>query len=343
MPCAGSKGSLICERSMPNVVVLLEIKDTTTIRPASLHAIAFGRDLSRALGVTFSLVLVGHDVGDLAEHVRGCGAARVFVFDDSSLKQPLAERVVPSLLRIVEVTDASYVVGAATAQGKDVLPRLAESIDAAYVGDCIGFEQEDGKIIWRRPVMAGNAIAHCGATTQQVVVSVRQVEFRPAEEPAGWSPVEFIQMMPTDSDADRVEFIGFEAVKSSRPELSEARVVVSGGRPLSNRFEDVLGPLADVLNAALGATRAICDAGHAPGDYQVGQTGKAVAPDLYIAVGISGAIQHVAGIKGAKTIVAINSDPDAPIMFIADYMFVGNLFNLVPELVHELHCRRQAT
>jgi electron transfer flavoprotein alpha subunit len=325
---------------LPNVAILLETKDSSTLRPACLQTVTFGRDLSQALGVSFSLVLLGHENRAMAELVRNCGAERVVVVDDPILGQPLAERVAPTLQRVVELANATYVVGAATAWGKDILPRFAELVDAAYVGDCTGFDLENAKVKWRRPVMAGNAIAYCSAMTERTVVAVRHAEFRPASKGDGQSPIEFVDAAPTDPQADRVQFVRFQAVKSSRPDLAEARVVVSGGRPLNDRFFDVLGPLADTLDAALGATRAVCDAGYAPADFQVGQTGKVVAPDLYVAVGISGAVQHLAGINGAKVVVAINSDPDAPIMKVANYGLVGNLFDVVPKLVAELRRRR---
>jgi electron transfer flavoprotein alpha subunit len=326
---------------LSNVVILLETKDASTLRPACLQAITLGRELAQALGIPFSLALLGHNIRPLAELVLNYGAERVFVVDDPVLGQPLAERVAPSLQRVVELAKASFVVGAATAFGKDVLPRLAELLDAAYVGDCTKFELEDGNVIWCRPILAGNANAYCTATTPLTVATVRHAELQPASKCEIESPVEFITAAPPDPEVDRVEFIGLETVKNSRPDVAEARVVISGGRPLNDRFFDVLGPLADVLDAGLGATRAVCDAGHAPGDYQVGQTGKVVAPDLYIAVGISGAIQHTAGIRGAKVIVAINSDPEAPIMSVADYALVGNLFELVPEIVAELQARKR--
>ena len=182
-------------------------------------------------------------------------------------------------------------------------------------------------------MVAGNAYGICTITTPSQVVSVRQSAFSAAEPAASASPIEKVAVAPAEGAASRVEFVSFDQVKSERPELPEARVVVSGGRALKEKFNEVLTPLADTLGAAIGASRAACDAGYAPSDLQVGQTGKVVAPTLYFAIGISGAIQHLAGMKGSKVIVAINKDPDAPIFQVADYGLVADLFAAVPELV----------
>jgi len=195
---------------------------------------------------------------------------------------------------------------------------------------------DGGKRHYRRPQYAGNAFGWLEVTTPVHVVSVRQTEFPAAEPAGGGSPVENAAKAPDDAAAARVEFVGIQAGKSERPDLGEARVVVSGGRSLKEQFKQVLEPLADGLGAAIGASRAACDAGYAPPELQVGQTGRTVAPQLYMAIGISGAIQHIAGMKGSKVIVAINKDPDAPIFQIADYGLVADLFVAVPELVKEL-------
>jgi electron transfer flavoprotein alpha subunit len=189
-------------------------------------------------------------------------------------------------------------------------------------------------------MIAGNAFGVCSIATPIQVVSVRQSAFAAAEPLGGPSPIEAVQVSPPGAAAERVEFVSFDQVQSARPELAEAKVVVSGGRALKERFNEVLDPLADVLGAAVGASRAACDAGYAPGDLQVGQTGKVVAPQLYFAIGISGAIQHLAGMKGSKVIVAINKDGDAPIFQVADYGLVADLFTAVPELVRQIRAAR---
>ena len=188
-------------------------------------------------------------------------------------------------------------------------------------------------------MFAGNAFGYCTLDTPVQVVSVRQSEFTPAEPSGGASPIEKVAKAPVGAAAARVEFVGLDAVKSERPELTEAKVVVSGGRALKEKFFEVIEPLADALGAAIGASRAAVDAGYAPGDFQVGQTGKIVAPQLYVAVGISGAIQHLAGMKSSKVIVAINKDAEAPIFQVADYGLVADLFQAVPALTAELKKR----
>jgi len=200
---------------------------------------------------------------------------------------------------------------------------------------------EGGQLTFKRPMYAGNAYGFCTLATAQKLVSVRQSEFEAAEASGGQSPVADAPLVPPGAAAQRVEFVSLDQVKNERPELAEARVVVSGGRALKEQFFQVIEPLADALGAAIGASRAACDAGYAPGDFQVGQTGKVVAPELYVAVGISGAIQHIAGMKSSKVIVAINKDPEAPIFQIADYGLVADLFQAVPELTRELAARKK--
>jgi electron transfer flavoprotein alpha subunit len=326
---------------MSKVIVFLEVKDSEALRPASLHAITFARSLSQSLGLSFSVVLLGNEILGLAEKARGFGADQVYVFDSPCFSEPFAENFVPSLRRVVEQTRASYVIGAATAAGKDLMPRLASTLGSAYISDCVGVEIVANGLLWKRPLCAGNAIAYCESGTECTVVTVRHAEFEAASTNGGLSPIVILDAVPAEGAAQRIELFGYDKLDNPRPELTEARVVVSGGRALAGRFFEVLGPLADTLGAALGATRAACDGGFAPGDFQVGQTGKVVAPDLYFAVGISGAIQHVAGMKGARVVVAINSDPSAPIVSVADYTLVGDLFELVPALVGELKRRSQ--
>ncbi len=285
--------------------------------------------------------MLGNGVSAPAEEARGYGASRVYVIDDAYLTHCIAERIVPSIVRAAKQANADIIVAAATAFGKDVLPCLAESMDAAFVGDCIGFDSSSGEFLWHRPIMAGNAVAYCKSDSVRTVISVRHTEFEPAARTDTLGPIEYVNACKADSSIDRVKLLEYSITENTRPDIAEARVVVSGGRPLGERFFKVLGPLADALGAALGATRSACDGGYAPADYQVGQTGKVVSPDLYIAVGISGAIQHISGIKGSRVIVAINSDPDAPIISMADYALVGNLFELVPQLVGELQRRER--
>ena len=324
---------------MPEIIAILEVKDSATLRPASLHVIAFAERLARDIEGSFALVVIGHRVSQAVESARAFGAQNVYVVDHPMFDDLLAERLVPTLRSIVEQVGAAYILGVATSTGKDLLPRLAQTLGAAYVSDCVGSNLESGQVTWKRPVCAGNAIAYCVASTARTVVTIRHSQFSAAKPNGRLSPLRGIEPQPAEPASDRVEFIGYEAVDNPRPELSEAKVVVSGGRALAGRFFEILNPLADTLGAALGATRAACDAGYAPGDFQVGQTGKVVSPELYLAVGISGAVQHMAGMKGSKVIVAINSDPKAPMVSLADYAIIGDLFQLVPELVNELRRR----
>ena len=200
---------------------------------------------------------------------------------------------------------------------------------------------EGGQLSFKRPMYAGNAYGFCTLSTPQKIVSVRQSEFDAAAPSGGQSPVSEAPVAAPGGAAQRIEFVSLDQVKNERPELAEARVVVSGGRALKEQFFQVIEPLADALGAAIGASRAACDAGYAPGDFQVGQTGKVVAPELYVAIGISGAIQHIAGMKSSKVIVAINKDSEAPIFQIADYGLVADLFQAVPELTQAVKARKK--
>jgi electron transfer flavoprotein alpha subunit len=282
--------------------------------------------------------MLGSGVADAAAEASKLGAAKVLVADDASLGTYLAERFAPTAADVGK--GFAIVVGTASAYGKDLLPRVAARLGAGFASDISEVVAEGGKLVYRRPMFAGNAYGTCTIKTPIQVVSVRQSAFAAAEPSAGASPVEKVAASPVSGAASRVEFVSFDQVKSERPELAEARVVVSGGRALKERFKEVLDPLADELGAALGASRAACDAGYAASDLQVGQTGKVVAPALYFAIGISGAIQHLAGMKGSKVIVAINKDGEAPIFQVADYGLVADLFTVVPELVERIKAAR---
>jgi electron transfer flavoprotein alpha subunit len=229
------------------------------------------------------------------------------------------------------------VCGPASIYGKDLFPRVAAKLDAGIAPDIADFKVDGGQLTYKRPIYAGNIFANMQVTTPVQVVTVRQSEFEAAGPTGGESPVEEVQAEP-DSAAGKVEFVDLEMVKSERPELTEADIVVSGGRAFksSDNFQNILEPLVDTLGGAMGASRAACDAGYVPNDLQVGQTGKVVAPKLYLAIGISGAIQHLAGMKGSKVIAAINKDPEAPIAQVADYFLQADLFKAVPELTEAI-------
>ncbi len=313
---------------MADILVVAEIVEGQ-VKKATLSAITFAREASKALGGGFDILAIGLGVEKLAGELGAFGAKKVLVADDAGVKDYVTERFAP----VVAAAGKAYgvVVMTATTNGKDLAPRVAAKLNAGYAPDITGFKGDGGKLVYKRPMYAGNAFGWMTVETPIQVVSVRQTDFAPAEPSGGASAVEKVAVS-ADKAAEQVQFLAFEMVKSERPDLAEAKVVVSGGRSIKEKFMDVLAPLADTLGAAIGASRAACDAGYAPVELQVGQTGKVVAPQLYIAVGISGAIQHLAGMKGSKTIVAINKDPEAPIFQVADYGLVQDLFTAIPEL-----------
>ena len=322
---------------MPNALVVAEFSEGK-LKKSTLAAITFAKQAAPAIGGAFDiLVLGGAGAKDAAGELAAYGAGKIFVCEDASLEHYTAEQYAPTVAEVAK--GHSLVVATASTFGKDLIPRVAGSLKAAYAADCAGVSDEGGTLTYKRPMFAGNAFGYVQLTTDIQAATARQSEFDPAEATGGSSPIEDVAKAATSEAANRVEFVSLEQVKSERPELTDASVIVSGGRALKEKFNDVLEPLADQLGAGIGASRAACDAGYCPGDYQVGQTGKIVAPNLYFAIGISGAIQHIAGMKGSKTIVAINKDPDAPIFQIADYGLVADLFQAVPELVEGLKAR----
>jgi electron transfer flavoprotein alpha subunit len=263
-------------------------------------------------------------------HAAIAGVEKVLVADDAAYADGLAENVAPLIAGLMADYDA--VLAPATTTGKNVLPRVAALLDVMQVSDIISVE---GPRTFTRPIYAGNAIATVESSDPKLVITVRTTAFDKAEATGGSASTE---VASGPGDAGLSQFVKLDAVKSDRPELTSAGIIVSGGRALKDAetFEATITPLADKLGAAIGASRAAVDAGYVPNDYQVGQTGKIVAPEVYIAVGISGAIQHLAGMKESKVIVAINKDPDAPIFQVADIGLVADLFNAVPELTGKL-------
>ncbi len=323
---------------MTSILVVAEVTDGK-LKTSTLSAITFARQAVAAVGGGFSILAIGGVGTDAAaSELATYGAQKVHVVSDPSLDQYLAETYAPSVASIAANYDV--VVATASSYGKDLLPRVAARLDAGYAGDCSGVSADAGALVYKRPMYAGNAFGYVVLSTPKQVATVRQSEFAPATPSGGSSPIEKASVVAGGQGSKRVSFVSKNEVKSARPELGDAKVIVSGGRAVKEKFFEVLGPLADVLGAAIGASRAACDAGYAPGDFQVGQTGKIVAPQLYFAIGISGAIQHIAGMKGSKTIVAINKDPDAPIFQIADYGLVADLFEAVPQLVAALKARK---
>ncbi len=277
------------------------------------------------------LIVAGENVGGVAEQAaRIADVAKVHVADDPAYAHALPENVAPLIAQLMAHHDAF--LAPATTTGKNIAPRVAALLDVMQISDILSVEDQD---TFTRPIYAGNAIAMVKSSDAKKVITVRGTAFEKAAAEGGSAEIEQIG---GTGDQGLSSFVGEEVAHSERPELTSASIIVSGGRALgsSEQFHAFIDPLADKLGAAVGASRAAVDAGYAPNDYQVGQTGKIVAPDLYIAVGISGAIQHLAGMKDAKTIVAINKDEDAPIFQVADIGLVGDLFKLVPELTEKL-------
>jgi electron transfer flavoprotein alpha subunit len=308
-----------------SVLVLVE-HDKTNVRDSTLATIT----AASKLGEVHALV-AGSDVDGVAgQAARIAGVAKVLTADAAHLDNELAEEVATLIVRLMDGYEA-FVVPASTF-GKNIAPRVAALLDVMQLSDILSVE-EDG--VFTRPVYAGNAIATVRSNDPKKVITVRTTAFDKAEREGGSASIEKVE---TGEPAGLSEFVGIEASESERPELTSAGVIVSGGRAFgsADQFQAMLEPLADKLGAAVGASRAAVDAGYAPNDYQVGQTGKIVAPNVYIAIGISGAIQHLAGMKDSKVIVAINKDEEAPIFQIADLGLVGDLFKIVPELTEKL-------
>jgi electron transfer flavoprotein alpha subunit len=278
-----------------------------------------------------SLLVAGSSVADVAATAaRIAGVSKVHVADDPAYNHGLAENVAPLVADLMASHDAF--VAAATTTGKNIAPRVAALLDVMQVSEVLSIESENS---FTRPIYAGNAIATVRSSDAKKVLTVRATAFEKAPSEGGSAAIE---QLPARGSAGQSDFVSADVSASERPELTSAKIIVSGGRALgsSEQFKALIEPLADKLGAAVGASRAAVDAGYVPNDYQVGQTGKIVAPELYIAVGISGAIQHLAGMKDSKVIVAINKDEDAPIFQVADYGLVGDLFRIVPELTEKL-------
>ena len=320
---------------MANVLCVAEIQDGK-VRKGTYSALACAQKIAAGTGGSVSLMAIGAGIGDAVKELQGYGAAKVWVHDDPGVKDYVAEVYAPIVAATAKAGGHDAVVSVASPFGKDLVPRVAARLGAGVASDVSAVSVEGGKIVFKRPLYAGNVIGALTVTTPTVCATVRQSEFEPAAASGGSSPTE-PAAKDTCGAASKVQFLGLEVVKSERPDLGDARVVISGGRGLKSAENfKMLDPLVDLLGAALGASRAAVDAGFVPNDLQVGQTGKVVAPELYIAIAISGAIQHVAGMKSSKVIVAINKDPEAPIFQIADYGLVADLFKVVPELTEEI-------
>lgn len=300
--------------------------DGHAVKDATLSAVTAASQLGEVY-----LLVAGEGVGAVAEAAaKIAGVGKVHVADDAAYAHALAENVAPLVVELMGHHDAFVVP--ATTTGKNIAPRVAALLDVMQISDILSVEAPD---TFTRAIYAGNAIATVQTSDAKKVITVRGTAFDKAATEGGSGTVEPVA---TTGDTGLSTFQGSEIAANARPELTSAKIIVSGGRALGNadQFHQLIEPLADKLGAGVGASRAAVDAGYAPNDYQVGQTGKIVAPEIYVAVGISGAIQHLAGMKDSKVIVAINKDADAPIFQVADLGLVGDLFKLVPELTEKL-------
>ena len=308
-------------------VLVIAEHDNKAIRKATLNAVA----AAQKLGPDIHILVAGHQAGDAAKAATQiAGVKKVLHADAAHLAEFLAENVAALLVSVAK--NYSHVLAPSTSNGKNVMPRAAALLDVQQISDIVAVESADTFV---RPIYAGNALATVKSKDAIKMITVRTTAFDAVAATGGSGQVESLS---PPADAGLSSFVGREVSKSERPELTAAKIIVSGGRGMGSgdNFTKVLEPLADKLGAAMGASRAAVDAGFVPNDWQVGQTGKIVAPDLYIAVGISGAIQHLAGMKDSRVIVAINKDEEAPIFQVADYGLVGDLFQLVPTVVEEL-------
>jgi len=308
---------------MTNLVLVIAEHDNTSVKAPTLNTLA----AAQKIGGNVHVLIAGHNAQAAADAAATiAGVSKVLLADAPHLEAGLAENVEATVMNVAK--DYSHVLAPATAYGKNITPRIAAQLDVAQISDITAVNSAD---TFERPIYAGNAVATVQSADRVKVITVRMTGFDAVAAESGTATVEKIEAA-ADSGISR--FVSREVTKLERPELTSAKVIVSGGRGLGSgeNYTKVLEPLANKLNAAMGASRAAVDAGYVPNDYQVGQTGKIVAPQLYIAVGISGAIQHLAGMKDSKVIVAINKDPEAPIFSIADYGLVADLFDAVPEI-----------
>lgn len=313
---------------MSNILVLIE-HDGNEIKNASLNVISAAHELAEQTKGDVHAIVLGENIGKIADDaLKITGLKKVIHMDSPTLKHCLAEPVAKGILQIAK--NYSHILAPGNTFGKNILPRVAAQLDVMQISDVIKIHSAD---TFDRPIYAGNAITTVQSSDPIKVITIRPTAFNAADQ-SGSATKEIVSF---EGDNKGSQFITLEASKSERPELTSAQIIVSGGRALASKENfQIIEKLADCLNAAIGASRAAVDAGYVPNDYQVGQTGKVVAPNLYIAIGISGAIQHLAGMKDSKTIIAINKDPDAPIFQVADYGLVGDLFEIVPQITKEL-------
>jgi electron transfer flavoprotein alpha subunit len=317
---------------MSNLILVVAEHDNASLKGATLNTVTAAAEIAKHTGGAIHVLVAGYNAAAAAAQAAQVqGVAQVLHADAAQLEHGLAENVAPQVLAAVAAGGYSHILFASTARGKNIAPRVAAKLDVAQISDITRVDAAD---TFERPIYAGNAMAVVQSADAVKVITVRTTGFDAAA--TGGSAA--VATQDAVGDSGKSSFVGSELAVSDRPELTAAKIIVSGGRALGSaeKFNEVMTPLADKLGAALGASRAAVDAGYAPNDWQVGQTGKIVAPSLYIAAGISGAIQHLAGMKDSKVIVAINKDPEAPIFSVADYSLEADLFEAVPELVKSL-------
>ena len=316
-------------------VLVVAEHDGAKIRSGACSALAVARDLARDSGDHVELLVLGSSLDTVA--ADAARFAPVIVADHALLANPTADRYARIIADVAQERDAVSIIANSTTFAKDILPRAAALLSAAMAGDVTGYSLVNGELLLRRPMYAGAATAVVTLTGRPQVITIRASAF-PSAEPLDQPRDCIAWNVEASTLPNHSEYVGLESRPTSRPELTEARVVVSGGRPFrtSEEFENYVGRLADALNGAAGCTRALVDAGIAPNEWQVGQTGKVVAPQLYVALGISGAVQHLAGMKNSRVVVAVNTDPEAPMFSIATYGLVGDVRQIVPELIREL-------
>jgi electron transfer flavoprotein alpha subunit len=319
-----------------SILVIAEIREGV-LRPASYAAVAAGKSLADVTGLSMDILLLGKGAKGVAEASLGQGGT-VYVSEADAVAEYTAEAHAAAAAQLVQEQGYTHLLTPATTTGKDLMPRLAGLLDAGMVSDVTLFEKGDEGVVYTRPMYAGNADAKVVVDTPIQTCTVRETAFDAAAPAAGSATELAVDLDPASLKA---KFVSYSLTQSARPELTEAKVVVSAGRGTKDAAGiELIEKLADTLGAALGASRAVVDEGLVPNDLQVGQTGKIVAPDLYIACGISGAIQHAAGIKDSKVIVAINKDEEAPIFEVADYGLVDDLFKAVPALIEKLQAAK---
>lgn len=317
---------------MAETLVLIEL-DRQQVKRASLHAVT----LAQQLAGDYAFLVLGSSISEATASLVRYGASAVLVADDPALAEPLADRYASVIAQATRAQGAKTLLASSSTFSKDILPRVAALLDAPMVTDVIALVQTDGAVAYQRPINAGSMLATVKVDGELRVLTARATAFAMPSAEAAPCPIETFAF-DAATLPNEMQFISREQRAADRPDLGEARVVVSGGRPLKDKetFDRLVGGLADALGGAVGATRAAVDTGLAPNDYQIGQTGKVIAPELYIALGVSGAIQHLAGIKDSRIIVAINKDTDAPIFQMATYGLVGDLHQIVPQLIAAL-------